>query len=168
MAAAKKKAVVRKKARPRPRRELGKRTAPAKLTAEQVADAIAPDVERLVELKAQRSDLDDSIKTIESDIKGVFTKAGLKDTTVDLPDVTVKVQEVQGNTYSLDEKSLKKRLGAKLWKQVTTVVLDRNKLDAAIKAGEVDETLVAQCTITTPKKPYLRMDIKGKSKKGRP
>jgi hypothetical protein len=158
--ATKKKTPTRK----RPVRKVGTRKTTPRMTRDEVMDSIRPDVERLVHLKGERARVDEDIKVIETGIKEVFKQSRLIDVTVDIEgDLSCKVQEVKGSTYTLDEVSLKKRLGAKLWKQVTSTVLDRNKLDAAIKAGDVDETLVAQCTNATPKKPYIRIDLKKKA-----
>lgn len=49
----------------------------------------------------------------------------------------------------IDAEKLKKALGAKLWKKVTTPALDEDKLEAAIKLGEVDPNVVASCSSTT-------------------
>lgn len=56
---------------------------------------------------------------------------------------------------SVDEKGLKKALGAKTWKLVTEVRFSATKLKAAILAGEVDQVLAAKYVETGIKKPSI-------------
>lgn len=66
--------------------------------------------------------------------------------------VTVSVKEREVNR--IDESKLRKRIGASAYNKLTTASLDEAKLEAAIKLGEVDRNIVAECMETT-KKPYL-------------
>lgn len=52
---------------------------------------------------------------------------------------------------SVDEKGLKKALGARVWKTVTEVKLSQAKLKAAIEAGEVSPVVAAQFITTALK-----------------
>jgi hypothetical protein len=51
----------------------------------------------------------------------------------------------QRDNSKIDPERLKKALGAKTFNQLTTAVLDENKLQAAIQSGQVDPNVVAQC-----------------------
>jgi len=67
-------------------------------------------------------------------------------------DVTVAVK--QRETNRIDEDKLKKRIGAKAFNQLTTASLDEAKLEAAIRLGEIDRNIVAEC-MDTSSRSYL-------------
>lgn len=68
---------------------------------------------------------------------------------------TATLSQKSGGEY-LNSDALKKRLGAALWKEVTTTVLDREKLNAMIALGKIDAAVVAQCTEKgEPGNPYI-------------
>ena len=71
----------------------------------------------------------------------------------DGPRLTAKV--VQPKRTEINATTLKKKLGAAKWKRVSTTVVDRKKLDAQVKAGEVDMADVAECSVITPTEAYI-------------
>lgn len=58
--------------------------------------------------------------------------------------VAIKTRE---NT-TVDEDRLRKAVGAKVWKKLTTAVLDPAKVEAAIKLGELDPNILSACMDT--------------------
>ena len=80
-------------------------------------------------------------------------RLGVKSHTTDDAKATMVIAQV----HSIDEDRLKKRLGAAMWRKVTTAVLDRNKLDAFVKAGEIAASDVAAVTTTKDRAPSLRV-----------
>lgn len=65
---------------------------------------------------------------------------------------TVAVKERE--TSKIDEEKLKKRIGAQAYNRLTTASLDEAKLEAAIRLGEIDRNIVAEC-METSSRPYL-------------
>lgn len=71
----------------------------------------------------------------------------------------VTAKRMQNTGEVVDEAALKKELGAKLWKKVTTPTLDKDKLEEAIVTGLVDPVVVAKHTKTiTTSSPYIRFN----------
>jgi hypothetical protein len=117
-------------------------------------------VTKVIELEAakrERERLDQHIADLQSAILTQLDGMGQKSMTVELEDRNIKVTKVQGVRVTIDELSLKKRLGAKTWDQVSTRVLDKKKLEANIASGDVDPIAVAECTTETPNKPYVKL-----------
>lgn len=71
-----------------------------------------------------------------------------------------KVTLVEGSRSSIDEASLKKNLGARLWAKVTRRTLDNTLLNEAVKRGEVDPIIVSKAVIETPMQPSIRVTKK--------
>lgn len=67
-------------------------------------------------------------------------------------DATVAVKERE--TSKINEEKLKKRIGAQAYNRLTTASLDEAKLEAAIRLGEIDRNIVAEC-METSSRPYL-------------
>ena len=68
-----------------------------------------------------------------------------------------KVTVVERRNESLNEETLRKRIGAQMWNKITTRVLDKHKLDAFIKSGEVNLRDVAMATTVGDTTTYLRV-----------
>jgi hypothetical protein len=87
---------------------------------------------------------------------------GPKSHTTLLPDgrrATVTVVESDGKIVT-DEKKLKARIGPVLWRKITTPVVDKAKLDACIKSGEIEVADLAACSATIPVNPFIKASIK--------
>lgn len=74
--------------------------------------------------------------------------------------VTITGTVVRSETVSMDEEALKKKVGASTWKKITSLVLDKKKLDIAMSSGDVSLTDVAAVSTTTPRSPYIRITVK--------
>ena len=73
---------------------------------------------------------------------------------------TIQATLVEGERTWLVEDRLRTKLGAARWRKLLSPVLDRQKLDAAIKSGDIAPTDVASCMDSAPNKPYIRITRK--------
>lgn len=64
-----------------------------------------------------------------------------------------KITYVQQEVVQYDPKRLRQKLG-KDFKLITTTVVDKDKLSAAVQEGLVDADSVAACAQVVPKAPY--------------
>lgn len=62
---------------------------------------------------------------------------------------------VQSRTTTIDEKGLRKALGAKTFDRYTVKKLDRKAMENAIDAGDVDPVTVSRFVVLRPNKPHL-------------
>lgn len=73
---------------------------------------------------------------------------------------TIKGTLVAPSRVSIDADRLKNVLSAAQWKKVTTLVLDKAKLEAAAAINVVDPNMVAACSTITDTKPYIKVSGK--------
>lgn len=122
---------------------------------------IEDDVVSYAEKKAEAQKLGKEIDDLSTSILAGLDTLDIDSVVAVGPDgLTHTAKRVQGQRTSIDEGSLKKRVGARVWKTITTLVLDRKKLEAAIAAGDIDENIVASCSTTHDNKPYVRLTSK--------
>jgi hypothetical protein len=76
------------------------------------------------------------------------------------------VNAMHGSTIELDQAMLKRKLGAAAWKLITSEVLDKRKLEAAMVTEQIDPGIVAACSTEKPKKSYVTVTRK-KTRGGR-
>jgi hypothetical protein len=71
----------------------------------------------------------------------------------------VKIQGtvILGTRIKIREAQLKKALGAKGWARITSLTLDKKKLEDAIARGDIDPNVVAQYSDELPNKPYIKI-----------
>lgn len=119
--------------------------------------ALAEKVALLESLKQDKADVDAQIKELQSDIIDILDRAEQKSIAVDIDGRTVKATKVQSVKTLIDENSLKRSLGEKLWMKVSTRVLDKKKLEAFIATGEVDPMVVAECSTESDNAPYVKI-----------
>lgn len=67
---------------------------------------------------------------------------------------------VEGVRIVIDEKRLKNQLGTGMWTKVRKEVLDKDKLEARIKLGDIDPVVVAACSEEHHNKPYVKVTTK--------
>lgn len=111
----------------------------------------------LDQLKRERDDIDVQIKELQSVIIDTLDKTDQKTVAVDTDDRTIKATKVQPVRTIIDESTLKKSLGEKVWMKVSTRVLDKKKLEAYMATGEVDPMIVAECSTESPSSPYIKL-----------
>lgn len=119
--------------------------------------SISSKVILLDQLKRERDDIDAQIKDLQSDIIDALDNKGEKSLVVDLDDRAIRATKVQSVRTVIDENTLKKSLGEKVWMKVSTRILDKKKLEAYIATGEVDPMIVAECSTETPSSPYIKI-----------
>lgn len=117
----------------------------------------ATKVAQLEALKYDRDQLDAQIKALQADIISDLDALQQKSITVDLEDRSIKATKVEPVRTVIDENSLKRTLGEKLWMKVSSRVLDKKKLEAHIASGEVDPLAVAECSTESPSAPYVKL-----------
>lgn len=126
-----------------------------KVTAVETADLEAM-AKQYVDLRYER---DDASKRMEG-VRDVLLEAmeGMgEDSTIA---GTYSIVVSHPKSAALDEAGLSEELGKRMWDKITTRVLDRNKLDAFIKSGEIDPDTVAAYTEITERNPSLRVTAK--------
>ena len=68
-----------------------------------------------------------------------------------------KVTIVRPTSIEIDEEGLKKAITASQWKAITTLSLDKKKLEDHVARGKIDIDIVAKNSTEKPKKPYLKI-----------
>lgn len=119
--------------------------------------ALAEKVALLESLKQEKAEVDGQIKELQADIISILDRAEQKSLSVDIEGRSVKATKVQSVKTMIDEGSLKRTLGEKLWLKVSTRVLDKKKLEAFIATGEVDPMVVAECSTESENAPYIKI-----------
>lgn len=118
-------------------------------------------------------DLKNIIKTAEAEIKGDPDNDVLGVEAIVIRDLEEREQKsitveddngvkitatiVAGSSEVINVDMLKKTLGAAAWNKITSTVLDRKKLEDAMARKDIDPLIVAQCSETVPKKPYVKI-----------
>lgn len=109
-----------------------------------------------IDLRSERDDAAASMTAVRDQIVSLLEGAGENSLRTERHQVVLS----RPTSMTLDEEGLKDDLDPELWSRITTTILDRNKLDAYIKSGEVDPDLVAQHTVETPRSPVLRVTVR--------
>lgn len=122
-----------------------------------IKKTIVAKIAELEQAKHEVAQLNDKIAQLQASIITQMDQMETKSVTVELEGRALKATKVQGVRIVIDEPSLKKKLGAKVWEHVTTRVLDKKKLEATIEMGEVDAMKVAECTTEVPNRPYIKL-----------
>lgn len=119
--------------------------------------SITKNIILLEQLKHDRDQIDAQIKVLQDDIIDALDKMEEKTLIVDVDDRAIKATKVQPVRTVIDENSLKRSLGEKLWMKISTRILDKKKLEAYIATGEVDPMIVAECSTENPSSPYIKL-----------
>jgi hypothetical protein len=104
------------------------------------------------------------IERIQSQLVGKMVKG--EKVQADFGDETLTGTLVAGEDVKLDAGKLKRRVGAERFNKVTTPVVDRKKLEAAMLTGLIAPEWVAECSEVVSRKKYIL--ITRKRKPGRP
>lgn len=72
-----------------------------------------------------------------------------------------RAKVVRKTNVKINEESLKKALGADVWRKVTKTVLDKPRLEEAVTNGLVDPVVVAAHSDVVTVKPYVLLTKKG-------
>ena len=112
---------------------------------------------KLAAIKAKTQALNEEHETIAKALVERMVANGQKTISTGIDGEEIKGTLVQAQRVKYDEDRLKGALTAKQWGKVTTAVLDKTKLEAAIVIGEVDPNTVAACSTVTDTKPYVKI-----------
>lgn len=149
--------------RPKPKRKVHTLEPPEPVEADHLTLAdVESDIEAIGQKRATIATLNDEVKTHQERVVEAFAHdpKGRKSTTIERNGQKWAVTYVEGESVVLDEAKLKKRLGATLWNKITTRSLDKKKLDAFIKSGEIATSDVAACSDLIPRTPHTRITKK--------
>ena len=117
-------------------------------------------VVQLDDARREKDALDKRIKELQSTILDNF--GDQKTVTVDTADGrTLKATRVQNVRTSIDDLALKAAVTAPLWNKITVRTLDKTKVEAFIGSGELDPSIVAQCSTETPSSPFIKITDRG-------
>lgn len=134
--------------------------------------SLDPLIKRLRSLKANQAECELEIRGnkdpkkgeitegLQPQIVGLFRKRGIKTRTIDEGAIAITATLVAGSEEVIDPAKLKKALGAAKWGKVTTLVLDKKKLQDAMARGLVDPNIVASCSETVDRAPYIKITEK--------
>lgn len=111
-------------------------------------------IENYAYLRKQRGELDDQMRDISNELVVQLRRHGIKNRKTSSG---YKVTLVERANTTLNENTLRKRLGAQMWNKVTTRVLDKRKLDAFIKSGEVSSSDVAMSMVEAEPTHYIKV-----------
>lgn len=67
---------------------------------------------------------------------------------------------VAGSSLIYDEDALKKKVGATIWRKISSTVMDKTKLGEALKRGDVDDVTLASVATEKPITPYVKVSKK--------
>jgi LPS O-antigen subunit length determinant protein (WzzB/FepE family) len=101
-------------------------------------------------------ELDVEIKTLQERALSIMDAHGIEK--YKTPS-NLTATRIQPHPVVIDPIRLRKRLGT-AWRQVTTQVLDKGKLEAAIAAKEIDPVVVAECSEIKDGTPYITVKEK--------
>ena len=109
--------------------------------------------------KVAAAELSADIRMIQDEILHLLDEAGLSSFSYEDEDagLRVKATRVQAVKLVFDEPKLKKALGAKLWKTVTTAALDESKLESAVAEGRIDPMTLAENSEEKQNRPYIKV-----------
>lgn len=122
------------------------------------------DLMELAQLKERQKDLAEQVFEAEKRLIDALESKGQKSVSANNGDLTGTL--VKGSTITINEESLKKALGAGLWKKVTKQVLDKERLEAHIVTGDIDPNVVAQHSTEKDRKPFIKVTGQFRPKKG--
>ena len=122
--------------------------------AEPDTESIDNMIENYAYLRKQRGELDDQMRDISNELVVQLRRHEIKNRKTSSG---YKVTLVERANTTLNENTLRKRLGAQMWNKVTTRVLDKRKLDAFIKSGEVSSADVAMSMVESEPTHYIKV-----------
>lgn len=108
------------------------------------------------DLRYERDSAAKSMEAVRDQMLAEMEAGGQDSATVGTYSVVVS----RPTSAVLDEPGLAAALGKRMWERITTRSLDKNKLDAYIKSGEIDPEVVAQHTEIIERNPSLRVTAK--------
>jgi len=105
----------------------------------------------------------EQVKKAEAQLIAILEEQELKSTSGEIDGVKYTSTSTSRTSTTFDEGGLKKALGARQFNKLTVAKLDRQKLEEAIQADQVDPAVVAQYTKITPGAMSIRLTKKAAS-----
>lgn len=121
------------------------------------ADLIA-----LATIKAAQDALNTEKAAVETRLMTYLNSKGLPKVNADLGGESIQGTVVAPIRVTIDAEQIKAALDTRQWNKVSTRVLDKEKLEAAVVQGTVPAEVVAKCSEETPTKPYVKVSTKAK------
>ncbi len=135
-------------------KRVAKKSVPPRVQRENLEKAIRV----LADVNVRKAALEIEATEARELVTTLMEASGIKSTVVHNEDGTVtKATYVVAHRTTLDESSLQKKIGSVMWRKITSLTLDRRKLDGAIQSGEIDPMIVASVTVEVPNKPYVKV-----------
>ena len=127
--------------------------------AKQVNDKkLEDDMLALETARAEVKSLGKTVDEIQARIVKRFDELKLEEFSVPIEDGRiVQCKRYQNTSIVINETQLKKALGTKMWANITTLSLDKKKLEAFIASEEIDATVVAKCSSSSKGLPFVKI-----------
>ena len=107
------------------------------------------DLQRLLELKRQKAEIEHEIEDLQSALTSVFDKAIFS-----VENRTFKATVMRSETFDVDLDVLKIK-SPEMFDQVTKPALDKSAFNRVVTNGEIDAELVTQIITIKERKPWL-------------
>lgn len=121
-------------------------------------DAMAKDAEHVQDLQGQMKTIKEEVDMVKGRMMDRMDERNRKSLKVKFSDGKVhNIAKVQATSVHILWDKLKKRVGAGMWKKITIQVPDQKLLEAHMANGEIDPTVVAECSEETAAKPYIKV-----------
>lgn len=134
-----------------------RRTAPLPLVDYDRIDGL---VVKLADLRQQEKVIKVDIKETQDDLVDEMNNVNKK-THITVASNKQHSVNVQTNTSrTINEEKLKRKVGPSIWRKVTTLLLDRKKVDALVASGEIDPVDLADCVDENESAPFIRITTK--------
>ena len=118
-------------------------------------------LEQLVEeIKTQQAQLVDLEHEIAKSKKKIFDalESNEVDTiTIGESESETKITIVRPTSLKFNEETLKAKLSANQWRQITKTVLDKKAVEDAVARGTIDISIISANSVEVASKPYLRI-----------
>lgn len=117
---------------------------------------------RIATLRRREAEIKEKIKQHQQDLIAQLEEQNAEQLVFHDEDngVTITGTLVRSSTVNLDDEALKKKVGANIWRKISTLSLDRKKLEVALQAGDVSDVDVAASSTITPKAPFVKVTVK--------
>lgn len=114
-------------------------------------------IKKIASLRKQITKAQDYIKTAQAEVVEYMLAEGERelDYVVDGDPITAVL--VTPTKVDVDPVELRKHLTDDQWRGITVQVIDNKKLEAAIRAGEVDPVVVSSCSTERPVAPHIKV-----------
>lgn len=111
----------------------------------------------LQSLRKEKKVIEESIADEQQKVLDVMTQHNIKDYKVSHGNDLFKASMMQNTSRAIDESKLKRKVGPGIWRRITTLSLDRKKVDALVADGTIDPVDLAACITETPSKPFVKV-----------